>query len=230
MPPNIMASPDAHRRWMTGDAQRELGAMPTRLNDFYGESKLAPLPGRTSLGQETSQLYVATQDVTSNRGLKCPTLWPQTLFCQAWRIGAFFLQRIATPISIAPGLRQRSFPQVVLPLGKVKGGRSRFRDFRLELLCHQLIPNHIHLVHRTLADGELRRYMKWVCGTRTMRYHARNHTGDYGQVYQQRFKSFPIHSDEHLSFVGRYVERNVVRARLVDRSEKWRLGFLWHWI
>ncbi len=70
MPPNIMASTDAHRRWMTGDAQRELGAMPTRLNDLYGESKLDPLPGRTSCSQTTLQLYVATQDVTSNGRLE----------------------------------------------------------------------------------------------------------------------------------------------------------------
>ncbi len=70
VPPNIMASTDAHRRWMTGDAQRELGAMPTRLNDLYGESKLDPLPGRTSCSQTTLQLYVATQRRTSNGRLE----------------------------------------------------------------------------------------------------------------------------------------------------------------
>ncbi len=36
-----------------------------------------------------------------------------------------------------------------------------------------------------------------------MRFHAHDHTGGYGHVYQQRFESFPVQSGEHFwSFVG----------------------------
>ena len=42
-----------------------------------------------------------------------------------------------------------------------------------------------------------------------------------------RFKSFAVEADEHLLGVGRYVERNALRARLVKRAEDWPWGSLW---
>ena len=46
--------------------------------------------------------------------------------------------------------------------------------------------------------------------------------GRAGHVYQGRFKSFLIQQDGHLLTVCRYVERNAVRAQLVERVEQWR--------
>ena len=63
-------------------------------------------------------------------------------------------------------------------------------------------------------------------------YHALNrgyHTSGLGHVYQQRYKSFPIQDDHHFFVVCRYVERNALRANLVDRAENWRWGSLWRW-
>ncbi|MEO1530487.1 MAG: hypothetical protein AAFX06_34290, partial [Planctomycetota bacterium] len=50
-----------------------------------------------------------------------------------------------------------------------------------------------------------------------------------GHVYQQRYKSFPIQDDDHFLVVCRYVERNALRAGLVERAEDWRWGSLWRW-
>ncbi|MFV1969321.1 MAG: hypothetical protein ACC628_28200, partial [Pirellulaceae bacterium] len=44
---------------------------------------------------------------------------------------------------------------------------------------------------------------------------------------QGRFKSFPVQDDDHFYTVCRYVERNALRANLVDRVEDWRWGTLW---
>ena len=48
----------------------------------------------------------------------------------------------------------------------------------------------------------------------------------YGHLYQGRFKSFPIEGDEHFYAVVRYVERNALRAGLVQLAEDWRWGSL----
>ena len=45
--------------------------------------------------------------------------------------------------------------------------------------------------------------------------------------YQGRFKSFPISTDEYFHQVARYVERNALRANLVNRAEEWRWPSLW---
>jgi len=58
---------------------------------------------------------------------------------------------------------------------------------------------------------------------------APNHTcpqvpcchGTSGHVWQGRYKSFLIQQDSHLLVVIRYVERNPVRAELVDSAANW---------
>ncbi|TWU16390.1 transposase [Allorhodopirellula heiligendammensis] len=102
--------------------------------------------------------------------------------------------------------------------------------FKVELFCYQLMHNHYHLVLRPLIDGEMSRFMGWVGGTHTMRYHAHYHTSGLGHVYQQRYKSFPIQDDDHFFIVCRYVERNALRAGLVTHAENWRWGSLWRWL
>ncbi|MEX1229968.1 MAG: transposase [Planctomycetaceae bacterium] len=100
----------------------------------------------------------------------------------------------------------------------------------VELFSYQLMPNHYHLVLRPLVNGEMSRFMKWIGGTHTMRYHAHYRTGGLGHVYQQRYKSFPIQEDDHFLVVCRYTERNALRAGLVHRAEDWRWGSLWRWL
>jgi putative transposase len=102
--------------------------------------------------------------------------------------------------------------------------------YQVHLLAYQLMPNHYHLVLRPLVDGEMSRFMGWVGGTHTMRYHAHYHTSGMGHVYQQRYKSFPVQDDDHFLVLCRYVERNALRAGLVERAEQWRWGSLWRWL
>ncbi len=101
---------------------------------------------------------------------------------------------------------------------------------QIELYAYQLMPNHYHLVLRPLADREMSRFMGWIGGTHTMRYHAHYHTSGMGHVYQQRYKSFPIQNDEHFHVICQYVERNALRAGLVGQAEDWRWGSLWRWL
>jgi hypothetical protein len=66
--------------------------------------------------------------------------------------------------------------------------------------------------------------------THTMRCHAHYHQSGMGHVYQQRYKSFPIRSDEHFNVACRYVERNSLRAGLVQRAEDRRWSSLYRWL
>ena len=97
---------------------------------------------------------------------------------------------------------------------------------RLELpivaLC--LMPNHIHMVVRPRAEADLARWTHWVFTTHVRWYHARY--ASTGRIWQGRFKAFPSQDDHHLLTVMRYVERNALRAKLVERAEDWRWGSL----
>jgi hypothetical protein len=60
-----------------------------------------------------------------------------------------------------------------------------------------------------------------------IRWRVSHRTVGYGHLYQGRFKSFRVQSDEHLLGLLRYVERNPLSAGLVDRAQLWRWGSLW---
>jgi putative transposase len=97
----------------------------------------------------------------------------------------------------------------------------------MRILSFVLMPNHWHFVLWPEGDHDLTNFCRWLAHTHSMRWHAHYHTSGTGHIYQDRFKSFPVESDEHVYSVCRYVERNAVRANLVQRAEHWRWSSLW---
>ena len=97
----------------------------------------------------------------------------------------------------------------------------------MRILAYCLMPNHWHLLLWPREDGDLSRFMFLVSTTHTQRWHARRQSLGLGHVYQGRYKSFPVQTDEHYLTVCRYVERNALRARLVRRAENWKWNSLW---
>ena len=88
----------------------------------------------------------------------------------------------------------------------------------LRILAYCAMPNHWHWVVWPETDGQVSEFFRWLTVTHTQRWHAHDHTSGTGHLYQGRFKSFPVETDEHLYAVLRYVERNPVRAELVPRA------------
>ena len=72
-------------------------------------------------------------------------------------------------------------------------------------------------------------FVRWVTLTYIQRLHAHRGTSGSGHVYQGRFKSFPTQDDDHFLTLCRYVERNALRAGLVDRAEDWKWCSLYRW-
>ena len=95
------------------------------------------------------------------------------------------------------------------------------------LLAYCLMPNHWHLVVRAGRQTNLSTWMQWTTVTHTHRWHAHYDTIGEGPLYQGRFKSFPVQTDEHFLTVCRYVEANAQRAKLVSRAEQWRWASPW---
>jgi putative transposase len=92
----------------------------------------------------------------------------------------------------------------------------------MRILSYCLMPNHWHLVLWPWKDGDLSDFIRLLTLTHTQRWHAHHRTTGSGHLYQGRFKSFVVQNDEHLLTVCRYVERNALRAKIVERAEDWR--------
>jgi putative transposase len=101
------------------------------------------------------------------------------------------------------------------------------RRHPIRILSYCVLANHWHFVVWPEADGQVTDFFRWLAHTHAMRWRVARRTVGYGHLYQGRFKSFPVQSDEHALTVLRYVERNALGAGLVQRAEHWRWGALW---
>ena len=95
------------------------------------------------------------------------------------------------------------------------------------LLAYCLMPNHWHLLLWPRADGELAAFMQRLTTTHVRRWPMHQNEVGLGHLYQGRFKSFPVQEDGHFLTVARYVERNALRAKLVENAQDWKWGSLW---
>jgi putative transposase len=105
--------------------------------------------------------------------------------------------------------------------------RETLDESSMRICAYTLMPNHWHLLLWPECDGELARFMQRLTITHVRRWQQHRGYAGLGHVYQGRYKSFPVESDEHFWVVARYVERNALRANLVLRAEEWRWSSLW---
>lgn len=96
----------------------------------------------------------------------------------------------------------------------------------IRLLGYCVMPNHWHMVVWPRKDGELSDFFHWLTLTHTQRWHAHYRDVGGGHLYQGRYKSFPVAEDDHYLTLLRYVERNALRASLVETAAEWLWGSL----
>src|SRR5262245_9458670 len=97
----------------------------------------------------------------------------------------------------------------------------------MRICSYCLMPNHWHLVLWPENDGDLPVFMQRLTVTHVTRWQRSRRQVGYGHVYQGRFKSFPVSTDEYFYQLVRYVERNALRANLVKAAQSWRWSSLW---
>ena len=98
-------------------------------------------------------------------------------------------------------------------LGKYK------REFNVLLYHYCLMTNHIHLLVKIILGENLKKFMQGLNQSYS-NYHKRKykHTG---HLWQGRYKSFLIQKDAYLLDCGRYIERNPLRAQMVEDPRDW---------
>jgi putative transposase len=99
------------------------------------------------------------------------------------------------------------------------------RPMRICAYC--LMPNHWHFVLWPERDGDLAAFLQQLSTKHVRRWQLHRGRVGSGHVYQGRYKSFPVEAEDYFYQVARYVERNALRAGLVERAEAWRWSSLW---
>ena len=73
----------------------------------------------------------------------------------------------------------------------------------MRLCGYCIMGNHWHMLLWPINDGDVE-FMRWVTLTHTQRWHGAHGTAGIGHVYQGRFKSFPVQSNQHYLTVLRH--------------------------
>lgn len=95
--------------------------------------------------------------------------------------------------------------------------RGDMRKYEPELYHYCLMPNHFHLLLRVRQAKDLAKLMH----TSQLKY-AIDYAKKYqfvGHVFQERYRSPRIPAESYYLQCGRYIERNPVKAGMVDRPE-----------
>ncbi|QQR65357.1 transposase [Candidatus Kaiserbacteria bacterium] len=97
----------------------------------------------------------------------------------------------------------------------------------MRILAYTLMPNHWHIALYPRNDGDLGTFMHRLTNAHTRKVHAKTNTNGSGHLYQGRYKSFLVESDNYLLTLIKYIERNPVRSNIVQYPSEWRWGSAW---
>lgn len=93
-----------------------------------------------------------------------------------------------------------------------------FKDvYGVKVYAYCLMTNHVHLLLAPETIAGLGRLMKRLAGRQT-RYHNVLE-GRSGTLWESRYKSSPVDTDQYLLACTRYIELNPVRAEMVASPE-----------
>ena len=98
---------------------------------------------------------------------------------------------------------------------------KRYKEkYGFSVFAYCLMSNHVHLLIQTTTTGNISRIMQSITISHTRYYHYTYKSS--GHVWQGRFKSPMVSSDEYLLTVIQYIEQNPVRAGIVDQPGKYK--------
>lgn len=99
--------------------------------------------------------------------------------------------------------------------GKFKSLTYRYlKEYRVLIYNYCIMPNHIHFLLYVKEQTHLARFMKALFLAYSAYY---RYTYNYvGYLWQGRYKNFLIEKDSYLLECARYIERNPLRAKMVE--------------
>ncbi len=89
----------------------------------------------------------------------------------------------------------------------------------VDIIAYCIMPTHVHLVLCQLRDRGISDYMKNLLNSYTRYFNTKNRRK--GPLWQGRFKSVLVETDEQLLHLTRYVHLNPMTEGLVDRPGDW---------
>ncbi len=91
-----------------------------------------------------------------------------------------------------------------------------------KIISYCIMPDHYHLLVKIINSSRFSQYISNVENSFSRYFNIKNNRK--GPLWQSRFKSVIIESNEHLLHVSRYIHLNPTTSYLVDNPEDWNLS------
>lgn len=92
----------------------------------------------------------------------------------------------------------------------------------VKIIAYCIMPDHYHLLIKVLIDNTLSKYISDVENSFTRYFNIKFKRK--GPLWQSRFRSVEINTDEQLLHVSRYIHLNPTTSKLVSKPEEWKLS------
>ena len=96
---------------------------------------------------------------------------------------------------------------------------SKNKEKSVQIIAFCLMPTHIHLVIKQLIDDGITIFIKDILNSYTRYFNIKYQRK--GPLWETRFKSVLVNSNEQLLHLTRYIHLNPVTAQLIDHPEDW---------
>lgn len=96
---------------------------------------------------------------------------------------------------------------------------SQNRQRLIRILAYCLMSTHLHFIVQQLCDDGISRFMNNLLNSYTRYFNTSHHRK--GPLWQGRFKSVHVETDEQLLHLTRYLHLNPISAGLVNQPEQW---------
>jgi putative transposase len=97
--------------------------------------------------------------------------------------------------------------------------KKYLNKFQVQIFHYCLMPNHLHLLLQAIKAEDLPKFMQGVL--QVYGSYFRIKYGSVGFTYQNRYKSIPIDKECYLLECARYIERNPLRAKIVENLNEY---------
>jgi len=124
--------------------------------------------------------------------------------------------------------RERLFVNDENYLFLLKRAKSYLLDYRLSVIAYCLMPNHYHFLCRPEEDDSLSRYIQRLFNSYTQAFNEQQ--GRSGTLFEGRYKSILVDTDESVIHLCRYIHLNPVRAGLVNDPSQWPYSNYLDWV
>lgn len=114
--------------------------------------------------------------------------------------------------SLYEKLLERGDPGVVQALAN--------KDLLVDIIAYCIMPTHIHLILCQLKENGISMYLKNILDSYTRYFNVKYNRK--GPLWEGRFKSILVVSDEQLLHLTRYIHLNPTSDNLVDRPQEWK--------